>query len=108
MADFDHSHITPDGYLKWWAVGKQLAMRLVDNPGRIVRVAPKDAGVRRGFTRERQPDGSYINRLDPAFGELESVALPLLYTLDERWPVTGIERGRISELISIQILRSPA
>jgi Protein of unknown function (DUF4238) len=108
MADFDHSHITPDAYLKSWAVGKQLAMRLVDDPGRIVRVAPKDAGVRRGFTRERQPDGSYINRLDPAFGELESVALPLLCTLDERWPVTGTERGRISELISIQILRSPA
>jgi hypothetical protein len=108
IADFDHSHITPEGYLKAWAVGESLAMRLVDDPGRAVRVAPKDAGVRRGFTRERQPDGSYVNRLDPAFGELESIALPLLSTLDDRWPVTGIERGRISELIAIQVLRSPA
>jgi hypothetical protein len=30
MADFDHSHITPEGYLKSWAVGKQLALRLVE------------------------------------------------------------------------------
>jgi len=89
MADYDHSHITPSGYLKSWADGKLLTMRLVTNPGQALPISPKDAGVRRGFTRERQPDGSYINRLDPALGELEDVALPLLLSLDQCWPVSG-------------------
>ncbi|HEY7934911.1 MAG TPA: DUF4238 domain-containing protein [Solirubrobacteraceae bacterium] len=108
MADFDHSHITPAGYLKSWAIGRQLAMRLVEAPDRVVLIAPKDAGVRRGFTRERQPDGTYVNRLDPMLAKLEDVALPLWRNLDEHWPATGNTRSAIAELIAFQVVRSPA
>ena len=97
MADFDHSHITPAGYLKSWAIGRQLAMRLVEAPDRVVLIAPKDAGVRRGFTRERQPDGTYVNRLDPMLAKLEDVALPLWRNLDKHWPATGQHTARQSQ-----------
>jgi hypothetical protein len=94
--------------LRAWADGKQLAMRLVEDPERTVPAAPKDVGVRRGFTRERQPDGSYVNRLDPMLAKLEDVALPLWRDLDEHWPATGSERAAIAELLAFQIVRSPA
>jgi hypothetical protein len=108
MADFDHSHIAPAGYLRSWADGKHLAMRLVENPERAVPIAPKDAGVRRGFTRERQPDGSYKNHLDPMLAKLEDVAVPLWRDLDEHWPATGSVRAAIAELLAFQVVRSPA
>jgi hypothetical protein len=108
MADFDHSHITPAGYLKSWTAGARLAMRLVDDPDQVRLVAPRDAGVRRGFTRERQPDGSYVNRLDPDLAKLEDIALPLWSELDEHWPPSGEVREPIAELLAVQIVRSPA
>jgi hypothetical protein len=82
-------------------------MRLVDDPCKRLLVAPKAAGVRRGFTRERLPDGTFTNTLDPALSRLES-AVAMLEEMQELWPLTGQHRSRFAQLLAAQILRSPA
>jgi hypothetical protein len=108
MADYDHSHIVPAGYLRHWAVGERLRMRLASDPATAIPVAPKDAGVRSGYTRERQPDGSYVNWLDPALAKLEGRAIDLMRHIEDDWQLPGELRVCLAEYMAVQVVRTPS
>jgi hypothetical protein len=68
-----HSHVVPAGYLRAWADGRQIAMRLVGAENSLL-VSVRDAGVRSDYYRLLLAQEKQAPR--PAFGELQG--LPVL------------------------------
>lgn len=109
VADYDHSHIVPAGYLSGWAGDDGLLAVGWAAPSRPhKRLAPSVVGVRRGFYREPLADGSYVNRLDPAMSRLEGDAVSLIREIDQRWPLRRGDRATIGEFVALQFMRTPA
>jgi hypothetical protein len=107
MATHRHSHIVPASYLRAWARNDLVGVGWSDGSPKSL-LAPSVIGVRSGFYRERLPDGTTSDWLDPAMGALENEAIQIIRTIDDRWPVTGEDRGRLGEFVALQLTRTPA
>jgi Protein of unknown function (DUF4238) len=107
MTAFRHSHIVSAGYLRAWSVDGLIGVGWADGAaGRSLPVS--EVGVRSGFYRERLPDSTTSDWLEPAMGVLEDKALTVIRSIEGRWPLEGEDRGRVCEFMALQLMRSPA
>ena len=107
MPRYRHSHIVPQGYLRAWCDDGVLA---TGRPGSRATqlLPPQTVGVRRGFYAERQLDGTYVDRLEPAMSPVESDAVALMRSAEEHWPLGGSDRATLAEFMALQFVRTPA
>jgi Protein of unknown function (DUF4238) len=103
-----HSHVVPAGYLRAWAHGRQVAMRLVGSRGsRLVGV--RDAGVRSDYYRRERPgSGETIYDVEWSLAQGEAAALPVIADLPARWPLTNEDKAKVGQFMALQHLRGPA
>lgn len=64
--------------------------------------------MRSGFYRERLPDGSTLDRPEPAMSKLEKKALRVIRGFEEHWPLSDADRAPVAEFLALQLMRSPA
>jgi hypothetical protein len=104
-----HSHIVPAGYLRGWAgTDGRISVGWARSDRESELLWPESIGVRSGFYAEDLPDGTTSDWLEDAMSVLEGKALPVLRGAESRWPLTGTDRGRLSEYIALQMMRGPA
>ena len=100
------SHIVPRGYLRNFAVDRQVAMRLVgESESRLV--ALRDAGTRPRFYRRTRPDGTPIDDVEWSLGHIEDKAAPLLREIEGQWPLSTENRATLAEFFGFQLVRGP-
>lgn len=103
-----HSHVVSAGYLRSWAHGKQIAMRRVGTSGSQV-IGVRDAGVRKNFYRRDRPStGEAIYDVEWSLKQCETVALPVLSDLADRWPLDLVDKGKVGQFFALQYLRGMA
>jgi Protein of unknown function (DUF4238) len=103
-----HSHVVPAGYLRGWADGRQIAMRLVGSQNSLL-VGVRDAGVRSDYYRRERPGtGETIYDVEWSLAQGEDAALPLIAELPARWPLTNEDKGKVGQFMALQHLRGPA
>jgi len=107
MPEYRHSHIVSAGYLRSWATDERLSVGWADGKPRAL-LPVKSVGVRSGFYRERLPDGSTLDRLEPAMSKLEKKALRVIRSFEEHWPLSDADRAPVAEFLALQLMRSPA
>ncbi len=106
------NHVVPKSYIEQFGDERSfVTTHFVDDE----QMPPKDlpathVGKRKSiYLTEPDADGIRGRELEDHFGEIETKALPLLKSLDERWPIDSTdERGKIAEYLAIQLLRTPA
>jgi Protein of unknown function (DUF4238) len=101
-----HSHIIPAGYLRAWSLSGRVAMRLAGSQESLV-VGVKDAGVRSDFYRRERPSGEAIYDVEWSLAEAESVAIPVVRALGERWPPTSEDKSKVAQFFALQHVRGP-
>jgi hypothetical protein len=107
MPAYSHSHIVTAGYLRAWTADGVVMTCWAD--GSQQRPLPVEVvGVRSGFYRERLPDGSTRNRLDPVMSKLEGKALGVIRDIETRWPLSDADRAPVAEFMALQLMRGPA
>jgi hypothetical protein len=100
------SHIVPRGYLRNFAVDRQVAMRLVgESESRLV--ALRDAGTRPRFYRRTRPDGTPIDDVEWSLGHIEDKAAPLLREIEGQWPLSTENKATLAEFFGFQLVRGP-
>jgi hypothetical protein len=68
-----------------------------------------NASVETDFYSFRMPDGSLDDRLERAFGDIESLAAQVLQTrVEERWPLDDAEKAALAAWVALQYVRSPS
>jgi hypothetical protein len=103
-----HSHIVPAGYLRAWAHGRQIAVRLVGSQNPVL-VSVRDAGVRSDYYRRERPgSGETIYDVEWSLAQGENVALPVIADLPARWPLTNEDKAKVGQFMALQHLRGPA
>lgn len=103
-----HSHVASAGYLRAWADGAQIAMRLAGGSTTKV-IGVKAAGVRSNFYRRTRPgSGETIYDVEWSLSQAETVCLPALRRLTRSWPPTLEEKGKVGQLLALQLVRGPA
>jgi hypothetical protein len=103
-----HSHVVPAGYLRPWAHGPQIAMRLIDRE-RSVPAGVLDVGVRTNFyRRERPKTGEKIYDTEWSMQQAENAALKIVRSLASRWPLSNEDKPCVAQLFGLQHVRGPA
>lgn len=103
-----HSHVVPAGYLRAWAHGQRIAMRLV-NSDEVVTAGLRDVGVRKNFYRRQRPGtGETIYDVEWSLQQAENVAIPIVATLAPRWPLNNEDKGKLAQFLALQFVRGPA
>lgn len=97
-------HVVPKGYLKAWAVSHQV---MVARPGMdgAFRCNVAKAGVVTDFYRRFRPDGTPSDDVEGSLAGAESIALPLLRQLRDRWPLSDADKGILAQLLALQLSR---
>jgi hypothetical protein len=101
------AHIVPRCYLKQFAVNEQIEIHIIPT-GADQPVSIDDAAVRKTFYRRFRPEGTPIDDVEWTLSQLESVAAPLLSTIEHDWPLpkTGT-RAQLAEFFALQAVRGP-
>jgi hypothetical protein len=100
------SHIVPRTYLRRFADGERIAMRLVgDGETRLSTVG--DVAVRKDFYVRHRPDGSEIHDIEWSMAHSESAVAPVLREIESRWPLTDRDKTTLGEFAALQLLRTP-
>lgn len=107
MGDYSRNHIVTRGYLDLFGVERMVAAHPVSSGSPAV-ISTKDAAVRREFYTYRRDDGTRSTFAEEAMGPLENRAVPVMRTIDERWPLTVDERATLAEYLALQVVRGPA
>jgi hypothetical protein len=103
-----HSHIVPAGYLRAWASGRHVSMRL-SGERRSRPISVRDAGVRTNFYRRTRPaTGETIYDIEWSMQQAEDAALPVVADIAARWPLTLEDKSKVGQLFALQYLRGPA
>lgn len=103
-----HSHVVPAGYLRAWAHGRQIAMRLVGGSGPQV-IGVRAAGVLTNFYRRERPEtGETIYDIEWSLEQAETAALPIIADLPARWPLDLDDKGKVGQFFALQHLRGVA
>jgi hypothetical protein len=103
-----HSHVVPAGYLRAWAHGPQIAMRLIGSE-QSVPAGVLDVGVRTNFYRRERPQtGETIYDVEWSMQQAESVALKIVRSLASHWPLSKEDKACVAGLFGLQHVRGPA
>jgi hypothetical protein len=103
-----HSHVVPAGYLRAWAHGPQIAMRLIGNE-QSVPAGVLDVGVRTNFYRRERPQtGEKIYDTEWSMRQAENAALKIVRSLASRWPLGNEDKACVAQLFALQHVRGPA
>ena len=103
-----HSHVVPAGYLRAWAHGKQIGMRLV-GAQKSQPIGIRDAGVRKNFYRRERPDtGEPIYDIEWSLEQAETAALPVIANISARWPLDLVDKSKVGQFFALQHLRAGA
>jgi hypothetical protein len=103
-----HSHVVSAGYLRPWADGPQIAMRLIGRE-RSVPAGVLDVGVRTNFyRRERPKTGEKIYDTEWSMQQAENAALKIVRSLASRWPLSNEDKPRVAQFFGLQHVRGPA
>jgi hypothetical protein len=102
-----HNHIVTRRYLDLFAEAGFVACHPAGE-GPPKEISTKDAGVRSNFYAYRRPDGTRSTSVEEAMGPLETQAVPLLRTIESRWPIEGRDRATLAEYLALQLVRVPA
>lgn len=101
------THVVPRGYLRGFAVGEVIGMRLVgEASSREIPVSK--AGVLKDFyVRHRPQDGAPIYDTDWSLDHIDRVAPAILREISQRWPLGLQNKVALAEFIAIQMVRGP-
>ena len=106
VAKYRHNHIAARGYLKAWSCDDLVTCHFVDGRRQDLPIA--HVAVRSGFYVEARPDGTRSTAVEEAMNPVETNAIEILRTLEQRWPLERRERATIAEFLGLQALRGPA
>lgn len=99
-------HIVARGYLRGFARGEIIGMRLVGASASDDLPVGK-VGVLKDFYRRQRPDGTAIYDIDASLDQIDAAAPPILREIDTRWPLTPQEKTILAEFIGMQLVRGP-
>jgi hypothetical protein len=103
-----HSHVVSAGYLRAWAHGPQIAMRLSGRE-QSVPAGVLDVGVRTNFYRRERPNtGETIYDVEWSMQQAESVALKIVRSLASRWPLSNEDKACVAQFFGLQYVRGAA
>lgn len=104
---YQHQHIVPNGYLKFFAENGMVAAHPAAG-GRPTIISTRDSAVRRGFYTYTRHDGVRTTAVETAMQPAEDHGLRLLRELEARWPLTTEDRATLGEYVALQVVRTPA
>lgn len=100
------SHIVPRTYLRRFADGERIAMRLVgESETRLSTVG--NVAVRKDFYVRHRRDGSEIHDIEWSMAHSENAVAPVLREIEDRWPLTDRDKTTLGEFTALQLLRTP-
>ncbi len=100
------SHVVPRGYLRGFAVGESIAMRLVgESTSRVIPVSK--AAVLKDFYLRHRPDGTPIHDIEWSLEHIDKAVPPIFREISQRWPLTLPDKAIVAEFIAMQMLRGP-
>jgi hypothetical protein len=100
-------HVVPRGYLRGFAVGELIGMRLVGEAS-SKEIPVSKAGVLKNFyVRHRPQDGTPIYDTDWSLDHIDKVAPAILREISERWPLGLLDKLALAEFMAIQMVRGP-
>jgi hypothetical protein len=99
----DHHTVTA-GYLRRWGDERHEVDRH-DLRGGVERKGPRAFGYQRDYWGS---DPELAREMEAKFQRAEKLALDVLASLPPRWPLKGGDRGLLTELLAIHIVRMPA
>jgi hypothetical protein len=103
-----HSHVVPAGYLRAWAHGPKIAMRLAGSE-QSVPAGVRDVGVRTNFyRRERPKTGEKFYDVEWSMQQAENAGLSIVRDLASRWPLGTEDKSCVAQLFALQHVRGPA
>ena len=103
----NRSHIVPRMYLRNFADGELIAMRLVGEASSKV-ISVGDAAVRKAFYRRTRPDGTPIDDIEWSMSHLEGAVAPILREITDRWPLGVEDKSIVAQFCALQQVRAPA
>ncbi len=98
------NHTVTAGYLRRWGDERNEVDRH-DLRGGIERKGPRAFGYQRDYWGT---DPDLAREMEEKFQRAEKLALDVLADLPSRWPLKGDDRGLLTELLAIHIVRMPA
>jgi Protein of unknown function (DUF4238) len=105
-AKVKHSHIVPNFFLRLFADGEKIAMRLIgESTSKTIGV--RDAGVRRDFYRRTRPSGEAIYDIEWSLSQAEATAAPVLKSLPSAWPLPLQTKAIVAQFVALQLVRGP-
>lgn len=97
-------HTVTAGYVRRWSDGRNEVDRH-DLHGGVERKGARVFGYQRDYWGD---DPDLAREMEDKFQRAEKHALDVLADLPSRWPLTGDDRGQLTELLAIHIVRMPA
>jgi hypothetical protein len=101
------AHIVPKCYLRNFADGEKIAVRIVGDAATPKITSIDKAGRRGAYYRRTRPDGTEIDDVEWSLAQGERAAAHVLREIRERWPLTLDDKSRLASLFGIQLVRGP-
>lgn len=101
------AHIVPRSYLRNFADGKSISIRIVGKSNVKVDSSIDRAGTRKKYYRRRRPDGATIDDVEWSLSKAEAAAATILRGLETHWPLSPYQKGAVASLFAAQLVRGP-
>jgi hypothetical protein len=102
-----NAHIVPRCYLRRFADGGSIALRVVGDAETPKTTSIDKAGTRRTFYRRHRPDGTPIDDVEWSLSQGERAAAWILRDLESRWPLPLEQKAPLACLFAVQLVRGP-
>lgn len=101
------AHIVPKCYLRNFADGKSIAVRIVGSAEKPKLTSIDKAGTRKKYYRRQRSDGTPIDDVEWSLSQGERAAAPVLQEIDARWPLLHVDKAALASLFAVQFVRGP-
>lgn len=101
------AHIVPKCYLRNFADGKKIAVRVVGDAAQPKITSIDKAGTRGPYYRRTRPDGTKFHDVEWSLAQGERAAAHVLREIRERWPLTFEDKSRLASFFGAQFVRGP-